>query len=595
MSTESEIRAVRPVRAAEAFAIRAWRAARAAATPLVVAAVALSAAMVTFSAGSAGAAETPIPRPLPNQAELEALTARFAPVEIRVELAALPAHERQALTRLIQASKLIDGIYLRQVSPSNTSIMLDLTQDESPLGKARLHYFVLNKGPWSELDKDRPFLPNVGARSPAANFYPIDAQREEVDRWIRSLTDKQRTDATGFFTTIRRTPDGKLTAVPYSIEYQGELQEASRLLSEAAALTSQPTLKSFLDKRAKAFLSNDYFESDIAWMELNASIEPTIGPYEVYEDEWFNYKAAFESFIAVVDSKETEKLARFGKELQGLEDKLPIEARFRKKIGGLSPIRVVNLVYSAGDGYHGIQSAAFNLPNDERVVAAKGSKRVMLHNFQQAKFASVLMPLAKLTLSPSDQALVSFDSFFTHILMHELMHGLGPQTILVGDRETTVRQELKELNGLLEESKADISGLWALQQLMDKGVLDKKQEASMYVTFLASAFRTLRFGLNEAHAKGMAMQLNYLMDHGAVVRNSDGTFRVNVAKAKTATAGLTHDLMTIQAHGDYAAAAALVKRAVVIRPEIQEALDRTKAVAIDIEPRFVTAEELVRQ
>ena len=594
MSTESEIRAVRPVRAAEAAALRALRAARAAARPLVVAAVALTAAMVTFSAGSArAAAETSIP--LPNQAELEALTARFAPVEIRVELAALPAQERQALTRLIQASKLIDGIYLRQVSPSNTSIMLDLTQDDSPLGKARLHYFMLNKGPWSELDEDRPFLPNVGPRSPAANFYPIDAQREEVDRWIHSLTDKQRADATGFFTTIRRTPDGKLTAVPYSIEYQGELQEASRLLSEAAALTSQPTLQSFLDKRAKAFLSNDYFESDIAWMELNASIEPTIGPYEVYEDEWFNYKAAFESFIAVVDAKETEKLARFGKELQGLEDKLPIEARFRKKIGGLSPIRVVNVVYSAGDGNHGIQSAAFNLPNDERVVAAKGSKRVMLHNFQQAKFASVLMPLAKLTLSSSDQALVSFDSFFTHILMHELMHGLGPQTIRVGDRETTVRQELKELNGLLEESKADISGLWALQQLMDKGVLDKKQEASMYVTFLASAFRTLRFGLNEAHAKGMAMQLNYLMDHGAVVRNSDGTFRVNVAKAKTATAGLTRDLMTIQAHGDYAAAAALVKRAVVIRPEIQEALDRTKAVAIDIEPRFVTAEELVRQ
>jgi hypothetical protein len=330
-------------------------------------------------------------------------------------------------------------------------------------------------------------------------------------------------------------------------------------------------------------------------MELNASIEPTIGPYEVYGDEWFNYKAAFESFIAVVDTGETEKLARFGKELQGLEDHLPIEPKYRKKLGGLSPIRVVNVVYTAGDANHGIQTAAFNLPNDERVVAEKGSKRVMLHNFQQAKFASVLAPLSKMTLAPSDQPLVAFESFFTHILMHELMHGLGPQTIKVGDRQTTVRQELKELNGLLEEAKADISGLWALQQLMDQGVLDKKQERSMYVTFLASAFRTLRFGLNESHAKGMALQLNYLLDQGAVIRNADGTFKVDVAKAKKATAGLTREIMTIQAHGDYAAAQALVKRTVVIRPEVQQAIDRTRSAPIDIEPRFVTAEELVRQ
>jgi hypothetical protein len=206
----------------------------------------------------------------------------------------------------------------------------------------------------------------------------------------------------------------------------------------------------------------------------------------------------------------------------------------------------------------------------------------------------VLQPLSKITLAPTDQPLVAFDSFFTHILMHELMHGLGPQTIKVGHRETTVRQELKELNGQLEEAKADISGLWALQQLMDKGVLDKKQERSMYVTFLASAFRTLRFGLGESHAKGMALQLNYLLDQGAVIRNADGTFKVDLPKAKKATAGLTREIMTIQAHGDYAAAQAMVKRMVVIRPEVQQAIDRTSAVPIDIEPRFVTAEELVR-
>ena len=549
-------------------------------------------AVVALLGISTAFAEEP---PLPGATELQAMTARFAPVDIRADIAAVPANEQQALALLIQASKLVDGIYLRQASPSNTSIMLDLAQDQTPLGQARLHYFTLNKGPWSELDEDRPFLPNVGARRPAANFYPLDSTRDEVEKWIQTLDEKQRAAATGFFTTIRRLPDGKLTTVPYNVEYQGELQEASRLLNEAAQLTRQSTLKSYLEKRAKAFLTNDYYESDMAWMELNASIEPTIGPYEVYGDEWFNYKAAFESFIAVVDTGETEKLARFSKELQGLEDRLPIDPKYRKKLGGLSPIRVVNVVYTAGDANHGIQTAAFNLPNDERVVAEKGSKRVMLHNFQQAKFESVLAPLSKITLAPGDQPLVAFESFFTHILMHELMHGLGPQTIKVGTRETTVRQELKELNGLLEEAKADISGLWALQQLMDKGVLDKKQERSMYVTFLASAFRTLRFGLNESHAKGMAMQLNYLLDQGAVVHNADGTFKVDVAKAKKATAGLTREIMTIQAHGDYAAAQALVKRTVVIRPEVQQAIDRTRSAPIDIEPRFITAEELVRQ
>ncbi|MCC6192895.1 MAG: hypothetical protein IT518_00375, partial [Burkholderiales bacterium] len=353
--------------------------------------------------------------------------------------------------------------------------------------------------------------------------------------------------------------------------------------------------KRYLETRAAAFLSNDYYASDIAWMELDASIEPTIGPYEVYEDEWFNFKAAFEAFIAVNDAAETAQLARFGKELQSLENRLPIDPKYRRaKLGGLSPIRVVTVVVSAGDGNHGIQTAAFNLPNDERVVAEKGSKRVMLKNYQQAKFEKVLQPIAAIALTPQDRALVAFEPFFTHILMHELMHGLGPQTITVNGRATTVRQELKELNGTLEEAKADISGLWALQQLMDKGVIDKRDERSMYVTFLASAFRTLRFGLNESHAKGMALQVNYLLDHGAVRIGADGRFSLDLPKTKKAVTGLTHDIMTLQAHGDYAGVKALLARMVVIRPQVQRVLDQLTGVPIDIAPRFVTAGELLQ-
>jgi hypothetical protein len=229
------------------------------------------------------------------------------------------------------------------------------------------------------------------------------------------------------------------------------------------------------------------------------------------------------------------------------------------------------------------------------VVAEKGSKRVLLRNFQQAKFDNVLRPIAEVALAPNDRPLVAFEPFFTHILMHELMHGLGPQTIRVGGRETTVRQELKELNGPLEEAKADISGLWALQYLMDKGAIDKKQERSMYVTFLASTFRTLRFGLNDSHAKGMALQANHLMDQGAVRVTPDGHFTLDLAKTKRAVAGLTHDIMTLQATGDYAGAQKLLKRMVVIRPEAQRVIDQLTSVPIDIAPRFVTAEELTRQ
>jgi len=532
----------------------------------------------------------------PTLPELQTMTARFAPVDVRVDVSQLPENERRALVRIIQAAQILDALFLQQVSARNTSRLLELLNDESPIGKARLAYFLIEKGPWSSLDGNEPFLPGVGPKPPQANFYPADATREEVDAWMSSLPKAEKEAATGFFTTIRRNPEGRLIAVPYSLEYQGELGEMARLLREAATLTKQPTLQAFLEKRAAAFISNAYYDSDVAWMELDASIEPTLGPYEVYEDEWFNFKAAFEAFITLTDVEETRKLERFSGELQELEDHLPIDPQYRRaKLGGYSPIRVVNVVFNAGDANHGVQTAAFNLPNDERVVSEKGSKRTLLKNFQQAKFDKVLTPIAAIALAPADRQLVAFDPFFTHILMHELMHGLGPQTIRVNGRETTVRQELKELNGPLEEAKADVSGLWALQYLMDKGVLDKKQERSMYTTFLASTFRTLRFGLTQSHAKGMALQVNNLFDHGAIKVDSEGRFSLDIPKTRQAVTSLTRQIMTLQARGDYAGTQALLKRMVVIRPEVQRVLDKLTDVPVDIAPRLVTAQELLRQ
>jgi hypothetical protein len=330
-------------------------------------------------------------------------------------------------------------------------------------------------------------------------------------------------------------------------------------------------------------------------MELKGAVEPTIGPYEVYEDEFFNAKAAFESFITVQDEEESAKLQKFAGELQDIENNLPIDAKYRNpKIGGLAPIVVVNEVFAAGDANRGVQTAAFNLPNDERVVQEKGAKRVMLKNIQDAKFAKTLIPISKTVLSPADQKDIAFDAFFMQIVVHELMHGLGPSNITVNGRKTTVRREIKEAYSYLEEAKADISSLFAIQHMIDKGVLPKSLEKPLYTTYLASAFRSIRFGVGEAHGRGVAVQFNYLTDAGGFVVHADGTFGIDLAKVKAGVTALTHDIMTIQAEGDYAKAIALRDRLGVVRPAVQRALDKMTSIPVDIEPKFTTAADLLR-
>ena len=528
---------------------------------------------------------------MPTEQQLKEMIARFAPVEIGADVSALPASERAALAKMVEAARLMDGLFLQQVWAGNTSLLVQLASDRTPLGQARLHYFLINKGPWSRLDHDAPFIPGVPAKPPTANFYPADATKDEIEKWIDALPEAEQKAAVGFFTTIRRGPDGKLTVVPYTQEYLNTLVRASSLLREAAALTEQPTLKKYLDARAAAFLTNDYYASDVAWMELDATIEPTIGPYEVYEDEWFNYKAAFEAFITLRDDAETKKLETFGSRLQDLENNLPFDPKYRNpKLGALAPIRVVNVVFTAGDANRGVQTAAFNLPNDDRVIREKGSKRVMLKNVQEAKFQKVLLPIAKVALSPADQGRVSFDAFFTHILMHELLHGLGPH--VVHGTTTPLRQALKEHYSAIEEAKADISGLWALERLASQNAIDPNIAKNMYVTFLASMFRSIRFGVNEAHGRGIAMQLNWMLDNGAITVAADGTFAVDDTRIRDAVAKLTGEFLTMEAEGNYEKAADFVKRLGVVRPEVQRVLDKLKDVPVDIEPKFIAAEKL---
>ena len=526
---------------------------------------------------------------VPDLAELNRMIARFAPVKLHADASKLSPGDQKALEKLLEAARVIDDIFLKQVWSGNVALRAKLVRDKSALGVARLLYFDLNKGPWSELDEQVAFLPGVPEKKlPGANFYPESMTKQAFEEWVSGLSNAQREQATGFFTVIalneafyldpnkKKLGRGLLSVVPYPVAYERELGRAATLLNQAAKLTSNKSLQDFLRLRAKAFLSNDYYASDVAWMQLDAPIDITIGPYETYMDELFGYKAAFEAYVTLRDDEETAKLKMFADHLQEIENSLPVDPKYRNpKIGALAPIRVVNQVLATGDGAHGVRTAAFNLPNDERIVQKMGSKRVMLKNVQEAKFSKTLEPIAMRVLAPADQGDLSFNAFFTHILAHEMTHGIGPQN--------NVRQSLKELHSAIEEAKADATGLFMMQYLFDHKLLPAA-EKSLYTTFLASSLRTLRFGVHEAHGKGMALQFNYLMDKGAFVARPDGTFAVDFAKIQPAVRDLVHDLLTIEATGDYAGAKKMLDELGVLRPALQQALGKLTDIPTDIEP-----------
>jgi hypothetical protein len=563
----------------------------------------------TFIPATAQKTKRKASAPVPGLAELQRMAARFAPTPLRVDISRLSGGDRQALAKLIEAGRLMNPVFLKQYWSGDLDLYARLQKDTTPLGKARLRLFWINKGPWSALDEYRPFIPGVPAeKPPGSNFYPEDMTRQDFETWVATLPKEDQDHARSFFTVIRwkngtrSASNGALVAVPYSEEYKDNLTRASELLKEAAGLTENASLKNFLNLRADAFLSNTYYDSDLAWMDLDAPLDITIGPYETYNDQVFGYKAAFEVYVNLRDDDETTKFSVLSAHLQDIENNLPLDPQYRNpKLGKAAPIRVVDEVLYAGDSNHGIATAAYNLPNDERIVQQRGSKRVMLRNVQEAKFRSVLLPIARRVLSSPAMVDVNFESFFNHIVAHELMHGLGPRQITVDGRDTTVRKELKDLYSAIEEAKADITGLFALQYMMDharemnlSAVLpsDGAAQRQLYTTYLASMFRSVRFGLEDAHGKGMAVQFNYLMDHGAVTQGGDQTFTLDLERFKQAVRDLDHDLLTIEAQGDYAAAKKLLDEMGVVRPLMRKAFERLSEIPTDIQQIFVTADEL---
>ncbi len=532
----------------------------------------------------------------PGQAELEKMAARFAPTPLDVDLAHLDPRDVEALRELIHAGHVLDRLFLEQLWSGNLEVEESLRRDAGVLGEARRQLFELYKGPWSDLDNHAAFLAEVPPRKPAgAAFYPEHLTRDEFERWAAALTPSEAELARGFYSVIRRNGNGGLTAVPYSAAYADHLAKAASHLREAARLVTGASLRAFLEARADAFLSNDYFASDLAWMDVTGPIEVTIGPYETYNDELFGYKAGFEAYICVTDQEASAQLDAFTRSLQLVEDNLPIPPCHRNpKLAASTPISVVNEVLAAGDACHGVKAAAFNLPNDERVILQKGSKKVMLRNVQHAKFDAILKPIAARVLTEDAQADLSFDWFFNHILAHETAHGIGPHEIQLNGRKTAVRAELKELYSALEEAKADVTGLFMLQFFFDRGILAAGPDAErqVYTTFLASSFRTMRFGAHEAHGRGMAVQFNFLLRQGGFVALPEGRFAVDLGRIRDGVRELTGRILTIEATGDYQAARELLDELGVIGPELRAALDRLEDIPVDIAPHFVTAERL---
>ena len=495
-------------------------------------------------------------------------------------------NERQVVAKLIEASKQIDEIYWRQVAEENPAWRAQLAKQ----GGAAYDYFVANKGPWDRLKSDEPFIGTMKKPEGAA-FYPADMTKEEFERYVAQHP-AQKDELQGLFTVVRR--DGaNLVPIPYSAFYKDFLDPAAAKLREAAAITNDPTLKRFLTLRADALATNDYRESDMAWMDLAGNIEVVIGPYEVYEDNLFNYKASFESFVTVVDKPESAKLSAYAHALPDMERNLPEPEQYKNpNRGSESPIKVVQEVYTAGDARSGVQTAAFNLPNDEFVREKKGSKKVLLKNVMDAKFRQSGQPIAMRVLDPSLTSLVSFDAFFNHVLFHELSHGLGPGFLTQPNgQRVEVRIPLKELYSTIEECKADVLGIWNLIYAQQHGLVTAFDEKQLFATYAGLMFRSTRFGVGEAHGRGTAIQWNWLRERGAVTPVAGGKYTVDFAKARDAVRDLATELLTIEATGDYTRAHALLDQYGKETPEMVAVNATLKDIPVDITPVFAAAGE----
>ena len=509
--------------------------------------------------------------------------AKLARIDMNVDTSFLSAEEREVVNLLNQAAELMSEIYKRQATPDYDRLRGEVAAKNDP---ALLEKFDAFFGPWDPIEEGKPFFGDK-PRPAGAGFYPADLTKEEFDRYLAAHPD-QKDALTSPYTVVKRQGD-QLVAVPYSQEYKQWLEPAAKLLEQAAAKTSNASLKKFLTLRAEAFRTDDYFESEMAWMDLkDTPIEFVIGPYETYTDKLYGRKTAFEAYVTLRNPEESKSLDIYKGHLRAMEANLPVpEAQKNFKRGFESPISVVDQIQGGGDSMHGVPSIAFNLPNDEKVREAKGAKKVILRNVLGAKYERILAPMAELILVPEQAKNVTRKYMYLETVFHELSHSLGPGSITVNGRATTVDAELKDIGSGFEEAKADVMGAWNVLYMMDQGVLPAAEKDQIRASYVAGLFRSMRFGAHEAHGKGAAMQYSYLRAKGGFAWDPQARrYRIDAAKLDAGIRALVADIVRLQSTGDYEGTKAFLGKWGVMDKEAESVTGTMGHIPIDIWPVY---------
>ncbi|GAB4195855.1 MAG: hypothetical protein Tsb002_28740 [Wenzhouxiangellaceae bacterium] len=505
----------------------------------------------------------------------------YAPVKLTADLSHLSDNQRDMLGLLIDASKIMDELFWRQAYGDRQAFLDAITKQ--PLR----HFADINYGPWDRLNGDKPFIEGVGEKPLGARFYPADMSKAEFEAWDEPAKN-------GLYSIVERNQEGALHLHPYSMQYREELSAAATLLRQAADLADNQAFANYLRLRAEALLSDEYQASDMAWMDMKDNpIELVIGPIETYEDQLYGYRAAFESYVLIKDLAWSERLARFAAYLPELQRNLPVADEYKTEIPGSdADLNAYDVVYYAGHSNAGSKTIAINLPNDEQVQLAKGTRRLQLKNAMRAKFDQILVPISELLIAEDQRQYITFDAFFANTMFHEVAHGLGIKNTL--DGQGTVREALKEHASALEEGKADILGLYMVQQLRAKGAIDEGELMDNYVTFLAGIFRSVRFGASSAHGKANMVRFNYFAEQGAFSRDAEsGVYRVNVPEFEAAVASLSARILTLQGDGDYAGVGNLLDSKGVIGEQLQADLDRLSQADIPVDIVFEQGKDVL--
>jgi hypothetical protein len=505
----------------------------------------------------------------------------YATVRLSADLSTLSERQRQMIPLLIDASKIMDGLFWKQSYGDKDSFLAGI---ENP---ATRRFADINYGPWDRLAADQPFIEGAGPKPLGARLYPEDMSKDEFDAWEQEGKD-------GLYSLVRRQEDGKLTLVPYSVEYEMELKQAAALLRQAAGLADDAEFANYLQMRATALLNDDFQPSDMAWMDMkNNPIELVIGPIETYEDQLFGYRAAYESYVLIKDLVWSERLARFAQYLPELQTGLPVPDEYKQEVPGSdADLNAYDVIYYAGHSNAGSKTIAINLPNDEEVQLAKGTRRLQLKNAMLAKYNQILVPISGVLIAEDQRQHITFNSFFGNTMFHEVAHGLGIKNTLNG--QGTVRRAMKEHASALEEGKADILGLYMVQKLREKGEITEGELMDDYVTFLAGIFRSVRFGASSAHGKANMIRFNFFEDAGAFSRDeASGAYRVNLPEFEQAVKDLSAKLLTLQGNGDYAAVDTFVAEMGSVSSNLQADLDRLSAASIPVDIVFEQGTEVL--